>query len=193
MCDMTHFYVWCVQVVHTISMAAGNLWHFAILFFVLNFGFIALGMAQFATEREEFSTPVRSFETLWEALLGSMLESGAIPSARWSFNPLIFIYLICYNFFMFMIMLNFIIAIISDAYIKVMESVVDFEAEQESFTDMISVIFMSVKSLVLRWPAHRELIDGLKQCPRTNVDYGVLRRVFPQWKLRFSIFFFELC
>jgi hypothetical protein len=76
--------------------------HFVILFFVLNFGFIALGMAQFASEKEEFSTPLRSFETLWEMLLGSMIESGAIPSSTWSYNTLIMLYLIFYNFFIFM-------------------------------------------------------------------------------------------
>jgi len=73
-----------------------------ILFLVLNFGFIALGIAQFASEREEFSTPLRSFETLWEMLLGSMIESGDIPSSTWSYNALIMVYLIFYNFFIFM-------------------------------------------------------------------------------------------
>ena len=66
--------------VNTMIKAAGDLWHFVILFLVLNFGFIALGMAQFAPDKVEFSSPLRSFETLWEMLLGSMIESGDIPS-----------------------------------------------------------------------------------------------------------------
>ena len=69
---------------------------------MLNFGFIALGMAQFASEKSEFLTPLRSFETSWEILLGSTIESGAIPSSTWSYNALIMLYLIFYNFFIFM-------------------------------------------------------------------------------------------
>ena len=83
--------------VNTMGAAAGDLWHFLILFLILNFGFIALGMAQFAGEKEEFDTIGSSFETLWEMLLGSMIESGEIPSSTWSSNPLIMMYLIFYN------------------------------------------------------------------------------------------------
>ena len=34
---------------------------------------------------------------LREMLLGSMIESGEIPSSTWSANPLIMMYLIFYN------------------------------------------------------------------------------------------------
>ena len=94
--------------VQTLVTASSDLWHFVILFLVLNFGFIALGIAQFAGQKEEFSTINRAFETLWEMLLGSMLESGAIPSSTWTADVLIMLYLIFYNFFCFMIMFNFV-------------------------------------------------------------------------------------
>ena len=61
---------------------------------------------------------MRSFETLWGMLLGCMIKSGDIPSSTWSYHGLVMIYLILYNFFVFMIMLNFIIAIIVEAYMK---------------------------------------------------------------------------
>ena len=83
--------------VNTMGAAAGDLWHFLILFVILNGGFIALGMAQFAGEKSEFGSIGSSFETLWEMLLGSMIESGEILSSTWSFNPLIMMYLIFYN------------------------------------------------------------------------------------------------
>ena len=53
--------------VNTMGAAAADLWRFLILFLILNFGFIALGMAQFAGEKEEFDTIGSSFETLWYA------------------------------------------------------------------------------------------------------------------------------
>ena len=90
--------------VSTISKAADDLWHWIILFLMVNFGFIMLGIAQFGSDKEEFSSILTSFETLWEMLLGSMLESGDIPSSTWSSNWLIMTYLLLYNFLVFMIM-----------------------------------------------------------------------------------------
>jgi len=88
--------------INTITQAAGDLWHFIILFSVLYFGFLALGVAQFASEKEDFSSVSRTFETLWEMMLGSMLESGEISSSRWGHEPLIALYLIAYNLVVFM-------------------------------------------------------------------------------------------
>jgi len=46
-------------------------------------------------------------------LTGSMLESGPIPSSSWTYDPLILIFSLSYSFLVFLIMLNFIIAIVS--------------------------------------------------------------------------------
>ena len=45
-------------------------------------------------------------------MLGSMMESGAIGSAAWTNDPWLLIYQLTYCIIMFLIMLNFIIAII---------------------------------------------------------------------------------
>jgi len=45
-------------------------------------------------------------------MLGSMLESGAIGSAAWTNDPWLLFFQLTYNIIMFLIMLNFIIAII---------------------------------------------------------------------------------
>ena len=53
-----------------------------------------------------------SFRVLWDMMLGSMMESGAIGSAAWTNDPQLLIFQITYCVLMFLIMLNFIIAII---------------------------------------------------------------------------------
>ena len=90
--------------VNTIAKAAGDLWHWILLFLMVTFGFMLLGIAQFGSKREEFSSVGTTFETLWEMLLGAMLESGNLPSSTWSSDWLMMTYLLLYNFFMFMIM-----------------------------------------------------------------------------------------
>ena len=88
--------------INTLTEAAGDLWHFIILFCVLYFGFLVLGMSLFAQKREEFSTFPRAFETLWDMMLGSMLEGGEIASSRWTVDPLLALYMILYNLIVFM-------------------------------------------------------------------------------------------
>ena len=59
-------------------------------------------MSLFAQKREEFSTFPRAFETLWDMMLGSMLEGGEIASSRWIVDPLLAFYMILYNLIVFM-------------------------------------------------------------------------------------------
>jgi hypothetical protein len=89
--------------VNTLINAADDLWHFLILFVILNGGFIALAQAQFAGQRDEFATIGSSFELLWNLLIGNMMDSGAIPSSFWTYTPTIAIYLLLYQFIIFMV------------------------------------------------------------------------------------------
>ena len=95
--------------VNTFVQGLGDLWHFMLLLLVALVGFIMLGTAQFAEQRNEFASGFKLFETLWEMLLGSMPQSGMIPSAFWTYDKLFMLYLLIYNFLSFMFMLNFII------------------------------------------------------------------------------------
>jgi hypothetical protein len=170
--------------VNTISESFVDLWHFLILFIILNAAFIALGMSQFAGEKTEFATISNSFETLWEMLLGSMLSSGAIPSSTWSHDPFLLIYLMLYNLLFFMLMLNFIIAIIVEAYMKVVKGIEEMESDQEFFTDVTSVVIVSIKSFIHRWPGHQQLISAIGDSKMKSVDYLTLRQIFPEWDRR---------
>jgi len=120
-----------------------------------------------------------------------MIESGAIPSSTWSYNTLIMLYLIFYNFFIFMIMLNFIIAIIVDAYMKLVASIADMEADQEFCSDVSSVMYVSIKSLVLRWPGHMQLIKALEENRKIVCSYATMRRLFPGWGRRILMGFLK--
>jgi len=82
------------------------------------------------------------------------------------------------------IMLNFIIAIIVEAYMKVVQSIADMEAEQEFFSDVSSVTYVSIKSLVLRWPGHMQLIKALTENRENICNYTTMRRMFPKWRRR---------
>ena len=57
----------------------------------------------------------------------------------------------------------------------------DFEAEQEFFTDLASVVNVSFTAVLLRWPSKRDLMAQLSNSVVVNVRYGTLRSLFPTW------------
>ncbi len=70
------------MLVNTIYTAAADLWHWIILFILVNFGFVLLGMAQFGSELDEFESFTTTFELLWEMLLGAMLGASECVCAH---------------------------------------------------------------------------------------------------------------
>ena len=64
---------------------------------------------------------------------------------------------------------------------KVVEFVQDFEAEQEFFTDLASVVNVFFKAVLLRWPSKRVLMEQFSNSVVVNVRYGTLRNLFPTW------------
>jgi len=47
-----------------------------------------------------------------------------------------------------------------------------------------SVTYVSIKSLVLRWPGHMQLIKALKANRKIVCNYAMMRRLFPNWGRR---------
>jgi hypothetical protein len=167
------------MLVNTLSQGLDDLWHFSLLLMIVMVGFILLGTAQFAGARSEFDTQFKAFEMVWEMLLGSMPQSGAIPSQLWTYDKLMMIYLMMYNFLCFMFMFNFIIAIICESYLAVTHAIKESEAEQEFFHDVAAVTVVSFKSFLWRWPPHRELVEKLKNLHKTRVSFIDMRAHFP--------------
>ena len=67
---------------------------------------------------------------------------------------------------------------------KVVASIADMEADQEFCSDVSSVTYVSIKSLVLRWPGHMQLIKALQDNRKMNCTYATLRLLFPKWGRR---------
>jgi len=131
------------MLVGTLQHARDDLWHFLLLMSFVLGGFMLLARAQFADTFEEFSESTSSLDFLYDMMLGSL------PGDAW-IDPLFGLYVLMFNFFnflVFMIMLNFIIAISVEAYMKVTASVVENEAEQEFVTDCVSILIVKYKRL----------------------------------------------
>ena len=99
--------------VDTMIKSADDLWHFMLLLSILLAGFVMVAVIQFGGSRDEFSSGFRAVEEMWAMMTGGSLPiSGVVESQWWSSDPALMIFALVFNFLVFMIMLNFIIAII---------------------------------------------------------------------------------
>ena len=172
--------------VKTIRLGADDIMHFLILCAIIMASFVLLGIAQFGYTRPEFRDGEAGFRTLWEMMLGSMLQSGATLSQTWTHEPLLLMFQIVYVVLVFLILLNFIIAIVVEAYMKVVNDLHECTVEQSLWQDARAMAMMLTLGCVHNWPRQVELIDHLKESKRKYVDYHLLRQLFPSWRNRKS-------
>jgi len=175
------------MLVQTIRIGLDDIIHFVLLFVLVTFGYMVLGMAQFGHFRSEFQDFDSAFRTLWDMQLGSMLGGGAIRSSQWSTDPLLWLYQMTYMVLNFFIMFNFVIAIIVEAYMQVKNEVMEDDTEQAIWTDTVCAMQYALLGQLKRYPQQAHIVGTLELCRKENIDYGIVRHLFPEWRDRRSI------
>jgi len=175
------------MLVKTMRVGLDDIIHFILLFVLVTFGYMVLGMSQFGHLRPEFQDFDSAFRTLWDMQLGSMLASGAIRSSQWSTDPLLWLYQMTYMVLNFFIMFNFVIAIIVEAYMEVKNEVMEDDTELAIWTDAMYAIRYALQGQLRRYPQQAHIVETLELCRKENIDYGIVRHLFPEWRDRRSI------
>ena len=175
------------MLVQTIRKGADDMAHFLVLVAIIMSSFVLLGVAAFGSSRPEFRDGEAGFRTLWEMMLGSMLQNGATLNETWTHQRPLMMFQLIYMILVFLILLNFIIAIVVEAYMKVVQDLEDCEVEQSLWQDVAAISRMMSMMHLRKWPYQAELIKELKRSKRTYVDYHLLRQLFPTWRNRGSI------
>jgi hypothetical protein len=99
-------------VTKTLARSAKMVSGFMIVFLLLLYAFAAMYTTFFSTMLFDYSTIVRSQLSLFRALLGDV-DFDELQAAHWLFGPALFFLYVSINVF---VVLNMLIAIISDAY-----------------------------------------------------------------------------
>eukprot|EP00747_Dinoflagellata_sp_TGD_P098586 gnl/TRDRNA2_/TRDRNA2_167494_c7_seq5.p1 gnl/TRDRNA2_/TRDRNA2_167494_c7~~gnl/TRDRNA2_/TRDRNA2_167494_c7_seq5.p1 ORF type:complete len:202 (+),score=24.68 gnl/TRDRNA2_/TRDRNA2_167494_c7_seq5:2-607(+) len=82
-------------------------------------------------------------------------------------------------------MLNFLLAIIVEAYDKVKEINESIIAEQAFFTDVYWTVKGELKTILHKWPKKQELIAGIQSMRvKKTVSIVELRSLFPTWRVK---------
>mmetsp|Transcript_10216 Transcript_10216/g.33452 ORF Transcript_10216/g.33452 Transcript_10216/m.33452 type:complete len:1592 (+) Transcript_10216:74-4849(+) len=106
-------------VTRSLFLAAPDLLHFFLLMLIIFLGYVMMGHLIFGYGIEKFSTPGEAASTCFEILLGEIGVSGDLNNLQgWDRVPGI-LWFWSYNILVLMIMLNFLLAIICDAFSEV--------------------------------------------------------------------------
>jgi len=149
----------------TISKAMDDFWHSAILIILIMCSFAGIGTWRFGSEREEFGTFEKSMQTEFMMMLGEFLE-------EWTDDTDLQAFVVLYLMIMFLLVLNFLLAIIVEAYMGVRTINEENEVEMEFFTDMLSVFQSSYLGRRYQWPAPGLLgsfLEGMNS--RFNISF----------------------
>jgi len=156
----------------TLYRAKDELWQLVILFTFLLVGFSLIGKALFGQKLHEFADLPQTIKTLYEVAIGEIPEF-------WSTDPKIVIFFLLFQFTMFFLLLNFLLAIIMDTFTTVKEELGESVVDQEFFIDVSSCIGNTIRRQVYGWPSTVSLIDGLESM--YGLKYVNVDRLGTEW------------
>jgi len=156
----------------TAELALSDLLHFFALLIIIFSGFACLGNWLFGDERSEFKSFTSSICVLFDSILG---PPGALPLGS-EMDAVGLIYATLFHSICFFFLLNFMLAIIVDAYTKVMDMVRTCVVDQNIISDLYSVAQYQVLLYRHRFPLRRVVVSYLKNL---DVDVVVLEDLYP--------------
>ena len=138
----------------TVLNALDDLWHTAILTTLLMLSFAGLGNWRFGDRLEPFENVESTLLLEWEMLF------GALP-ANWGVDKQLTrelqLWTVLYLMLVFLLILNFLLAIIVEAYMKVREGIDAHETEGEFFTDVYQTLDSTCRRIWFGWPSPARL------------------------------------
>jgi hypothetical protein len=154
----------------TLFKAIDELWHTLILIVLIIGCFAAVGTWRFGSFRQEFATMSDTISSV----LAMMFSANFFD--RWDSTLELQVYTVLFLSIVYLLILNFLLAIIVDAFMDTRKHIVDLEIEQEFFTDLFSMILSVTMGKYNGWPSPK-----------------VLGLVLAQQKAKFNVGFVDLC
>ena len=149
----------------TLANAADDLWHTAILTSVLMLCFAGIGQWRFGNTREDFGDFETALRTEFQMLFGEFPEGwGDDPALQRELQVFVVLYLLV----LFVLVLNFLLAIIVEAYMKLRALLDEIETEQEFLTDVGQSFWARMMGVWHGWPAPRLLSSDLSALSGKN-------------------------
>ncbi|EKX42859.1 hypothetical protein GUITHDRAFT_140993 [Guillardia theta CCMP2712] len=152
----------------TLQRALDDLWHAALLTGVLMMCFAGIATWKFGNTRDDFGTFEVALQTEFEMLFGQF-------PADWTSTREMQLFTVLYTLIVFLLILNFLLAIIVEAYMGLRTAVMELETEQEFLTDLLDCFHSLFYRCVYGWPSSKKL-----------------GKVLGEWQAKFAISFEDL-
>jgi len=155
----------------TIARSLDDLWHTAMLVVTTMCFFASIGVWLFGEERDEFANFETAMQTLFE-----MMIMNELP-VNWGSSTNLVLYSVTYSLVIGMIVLNFLLAIVVDSYMKVRDFNIDFETELEFVTDFFCCVVGRILSYYHKWPSKVVVAAEIEKCIKKNIGLDELRSI----------------
>ena len=139
----------------TLLNALDDLWHTAVLTVLLMLLFAGLGNWRFGDRLEQFETVESTMLLEWEMIFGVLLPTNWGDDKQ--LKEELQLWTVLYLMVVVLLILNFLLAIIVEAYMKVREGIDEHETENEFFTDVYHILDSTCRRIFYGWPAPERL------------------------------------
>ncbi len=162
----------------TVSKAADDFMHTALLIILIMGCFAGIGTWRFGGYRPEFATWEVTMQTQFMWMIGAVGEN-------WADNTDLQAFTVLFLMVMFLLVLNFVLAIIVEAYMGVRKANEECVIEMDFFSDIITTGYAYVLGTIHNWPSNRLLglyLQGINA--KFHVTFWDLHRsgLFPTQK-----------
>jgi hypothetical protein len=150
-----------------------------LLWAILYFSFAYLATVVFGGQYDSFrDMTTTSGITQLDMMIGGL---EYVPE-DFSHDNLLMIYIAAFFLVQFFFMLNFMLSIVVEAYLRVKRAIEEQETEQNFVLDMGAVVRVMFKSKVEKWPPPAQVIETLsKFTSKRTVDLDTLGKVGSDW------------
>jgi hypothetical protein len=157
-------------ITHTLALATADLMHFFVIFIMIFMGYAFIGHVIFGYASEHFSDMTASVNSLFQNLLGDItyfMEDFKLQNGLTFVVGMIYFY--SFNIFVFMILFNFLLAIICDAFGEV----------KANASESVSVVTELVPMMQDTW---RTVFQKMRLGYDSHIPESRVRRQLRIWK-----------
>ena len=159
----------------TVAKALDDLWHASLLILLLMTSFAGIATWRFGTIREDFASLEESLITNFMMMFGNFPDDWNGVAFKTPLTGELMVYVILYFIVVFLLMQNFLLAIVVEAYMAVAEENQNMETEQDFVSDICSCVHARVLGVKHGWPS-----------------WGILARCLESWNCKLSVGF-QVC
>jgi len=140
----------------TVNQSMGDMWHTFLLVMTLQFSFAGIATWRFGADSDEYQTISTALQTQFKMLLGEFPES-------WTDSGDMIMYTVLYLIVLFLLVLNFILAIIVESYMTLRTVSESNEIELEFVSDFMYCCLARLRSKFHAWPGPNTLAKALER------------------------------